>query len=261
MTAAYNGFGGRNQRFSPATRAQLSNASLFRGAAPASPTRASYQFSNRQAVANPRLDSAANRQFFQHQQPRYQGGFRSAAGGVNGSRSNMQGYAGRNGSAAAPRTSAGGWQRFGAPGGSNGLRQGFTNGQEQSGWHRFGQPQQSGTGVGSRSGPAVNYGTRSYGPGSYGGGNYQTRAPSAQRPQSFSGYGRSYSGAYAGGRSTYSAPRYSAPSAQHYSAPHYSAPSSRGGGGSSHGGGSPRGDGSSHGDGGGHSSSGGHHSR
>ncbi len=77
MTAGYNGFGGPNQRFSAATRGQLSNASLFRGQMPVSPSRTSYQFSNRQAAANPRLASSANRQFF-HQQS----GFQSAPGGM-----------------------------------------------------------------------------------------------------------------------------------------------------------------------------------
>ncbi len=264
MTAAANSFGRPGQRFSPATRAQLTNASLYRGQVPVSPTRASYQFSNRQATANPRLASAANRQFFQHQQFRNQASLGSAqrgispgmargsmgnapsvrsAPGLSGSRfgaapqsshgtpPNMQGaYAGRNGSA--PRTSrgaTGGWQRFGQPGTANSFRQGYTGGQEASGWHRFGQPQPSTQGLNgqARAQPQPNYAGRSFG-----NGNYQSRPlgmnPSAgqQRPSS-SGYGNGFNGAYGGGRPAYSAPRYSAPAMPHYSAPsapHYSAP-------------------------------------
>ncbi|MGA8030120.1 MAG: DUF6600 domain-containing protein [Bryobacteraceae bacterium] len=268
ITTAYNSFGRGGQRFSPATRGQLAGATPFRGGLPVSPTRASYQFSNRAAVANPRLASAANRQFFQHQQPRTQAfsgasRFASAQPGSHGVAPNMQGaQAGRNSYAAAPRTSGGGgWQRFGDPGTSNGLRQSFAGGQEASGWHRFGQPQPSAPAYG-RAGnqPRSTYAQpsfaqpnsgRSFGTGNSNG-NYQSR------PLGMNGYNA--------GRSTYSAPRYNSPAAPRYSAPaapHYSAPSASKGGGSSHGGGSPRSSGgSSHGGGGGHSSSGGgHHGR
>lgn len=237
MTARYNGFGGPGQHFSAATRAQLSSASLFRGRIPVGPTRASYQFSNRQAAANPRLAMAANRQFFQHQQPRSQAAmsrmqngsrFGASQQSTHGIAPNMQGAnAGRGNYAASPRTSSGGWQRFGDPGTPGAYRQGFTGAQEQSGWHRFGQPQQAAPAYnGSRSSGQTrpNYG-RSYAAPNYGG-NYQSR------PQSAS--------------------------------PHYSAPSSSyrgGGGGSRGGGGSSHGSGGGHAGGGGHSSSGGHHGR
>lgn len=69
MTSQFNRFGMGGQRFGRATTAQLRNASLFRGGLPATPTRASLQFSNRQATPNPRLASVANRQFFEHQHP------------------------------------------------------------------------------------------------------------------------------------------------------------------------------------------------
>ena len=69
VTAPYNKFGGPNHQFSRATQVQLRNANLFRGRIPVTPTRASSQFSNRQAQPNPRLAAAANRQFFQHQAP------------------------------------------------------------------------------------------------------------------------------------------------------------------------------------------------
>ncbi len=222
MAAGYNSFGGPFHRFSPATRAQLSNAGLFRGQIPVSPTRASYQFSNRQAVANSRLAAASNRQFFVHQQFRSQNGFASSrAVAPNG-----QGAYGARGNYG---SSSGGWQRFGDPGRAPAFRQNYTGGQEQSGWHRFGEPQQ----------PRPSYnGGRPYTPGAYGGTN-QYR-PQAQPHQG-------YSGAY-GGNSHPARPSYSAPS------PHYSAPApSRGGGGPSHGGGGHSG--------GGHSSSGGHHGR
>lgn len=256
MTAAFGRFGGPGQRFSPATRAQLSNASLFHSGVPVSPARGSFQFANRAAVANPRLASAANRQFFRAGQGFAGGRFNAPSATAHGVAPNLQGSAGGRGGYGAP---ASGWQRFGAPGNSNNLRQNFNN-QEHSGWHSFGQPQ------GSVSGG------RPYGAGSYGG-NYQSRPyganpPAAPRSGS-PGYG-GYNGAYGGGRSAPTAPRYSAPPAPRYSAPsqpHYSAPSqprnsappSHGGGGSPRGGGG----GGSHGGGGGggHPSSGGHHGR
>lgn len=276
MTAGYDGFGGPNRRFSPATREQLANANLFRGQMPVGPTRGSYQFSSRQAAVNPRLASVTNRQFFQHQQPRYQ----AAAGGTtNGSRFSSaqqsghsvppytQGsYGARGNYEPSPGTAAGGWQRFGDPGTSNAYRQGFTGGQEQSGWHRFGEPQQSTL---QQSMPAYNGGSPYSNPvqPNYGG-NYQSRPQSIspQTPSPRQGYTGAYGGAYGGGPSFESTPRYSTPSTNYSapSAPHYNAPSrsyrgggeSRGGGGSSHGGG-----GGHSGGGGGHSSSGGHYGR
>jgi hypothetical protein len=271
MTAAYGRFAGPGQRFSPATRAQLSNASVFHSGVPVSPTRASFQFSNRQAVANGRLASAANRQFFHAAQGFSGARFNSSGAAAHGIAPNMQPSSARSNFAA--RSSNSGWQRFGAPGSNSVLRQGFSNSHEQSGWHSFGEPQRPATGTygGVRPGalpPQAGYG-RTYGQGSYG--NYQSR-PSGVNPRpveprsSFPG-GGGYNGGYGGGRSAATAPRYSAPPAPHYSAPsmphysgpsqpHYSAPPSHGGGGGSHGGG-----GASHGGGGGHSSSGGHHGR
>lgn len=231
LTAAYGSFGGFRQRFSPATHGQLASASLFRGQVPVTPTRSSYQFSQRSAIANPRLASAANRQFFSRQ------GFGSA-GFARGGMANPQSSYGRsNGYSPAARTTAtGGWQRFGDPGRSVGTSRSFTGGQEQSGWHRFGEAGQA---------------APSYGAGRSGGGASSYSAPRYQAPQqrqSFSGYAAPSNGGYGGGRSTYSAPR-SAPAPQYRAPaqPHTSAPASHGGGGGSHGGG--------------HSSSGGHRGR
>jgi hypothetical protein len=264
MMAGYNGFGGPNQRFGAATRMQLTNATLFRGSVPVSPTRASYQFSNRQAVANPRFAPAGNRQFFQ--EARYQAA--APQQGTHGVPPNLQrGYSGRSNS---PRPSNGGWQRFGDPGSSNTYRQGFTGGQERGGgWHRFGEPQQAPPSYrqsapnnnGSRpNGQSSQPGWRSNGfnGGSYGGGRsgynapqYSMPTPQTQRysaPPSMPRY-----------NSAPSTPRYSAPSAPRYSAPsspRFSAPPSHGGGG---GGGSNRGGGGGGGGDRGHSSSGGGH--
>jgi hypothetical protein len=281
MTAAFDRFGGPGQRFSPATRAQLTSASLFHGGVPVSPARGSFQFSNRTAMANPHLAGATNRQFFHAAQ-----GF--SGQGIGGSRFGSPGAAAHGVAPNMQRSesgmrnsyggsgSSGGWQRFGAPGASNAYRQSFSNGQEQSGWHNFGQPHGSSSGAygGARpSGAQPGYG-RSYGSGNYG--NYQSRPPSANSPAAqprggSPGYGGYNGGSGGGGRSAFTAPRYSAPSAPHYSAPsaphysapHYSAPSHAEGGGSFHGGGggSHGGGGGSHGGGGGHSSSGGHHGR
>ncbi len=263
MTASYNGFGGPHQRFAPATRAQLMNASSFRGGQlPVTPTRASYQFSNRAAAANPRLASASSRQFFQSSQFRSsqfsgQQQFRSGQTGassfrtggsavtpnVNSSRSahgiapNMQNSYASRGGYSGPARSSSGWQRFGDPGNGGALRQGFTGGSEQSGWHRFGQPQQQG---------ARSFSTS------------RSSTPSFSAPRSTPNYNRpSYSAP------NYSTPRYNAPSynAPRYSAPstsHFSAPASRGssGGGNR---GSSSGSGHSASSGGGHGGGGGGH--
>jgi uncharacterized membrane protein YgcG len=242
MTAPYNGFGGLGQHFSPANRGQLANASLFRGQMPVSPARGSFQFSNRPAIANPRLAAAASRPFFQARQ----GGF-TAAGqrGFNAPSSsrgvppNMQG--GFTSRPSTPRPSAGGWQRFGDPGSSNGVRQGFMGSEpkESTGWHHFGQPEPHYYGP-----PAPRYSAPS---------SPRYSAPSVPRYSAPSA--PRYSTPSAPHYSTPSAPHFSPPSPQRYSAPHSSAPSVRGGGGSRGGGG-----GGSHGGGGGHSG-GGHHGR
>ena len=171
MVAGYNGFGGPHQRFAQATRTQLTNANAFRGGQmPLGPSRASYQFSNRTAVANPRLAVAANRQFFQSsrfgnagvrsgQTAGSQNGFTRAPGSdavsrglsssgiqthgpqTHGVPPNMQSGFSNRANSSASRPASGGWQRFGDPGhGGGALRQGFTGGSEQSGWHNFGQP-------------------------------------------------------------------------------------------------------------------------
>src|SRR5205823_6995857 len=164
------------QRFTIATRAQLTNASLVRGQLAVSPTRASYQFSNRSAVINPRLASVTNRQFFRPPQQVYQAGFANTQtrGIQNGPRittpqqnmhglaPNMQGaYSGTGNYTISPSTSSGGWKRFGDPGTSNTYRQNFTGSQEPSGWHRFGEPQRSAppsNGNRPSSPPQTNYG-------------------------------------------------------------------------------------------------------
>jgi uncharacterized membrane protein YgcG len=289
ITAPYNAFGGPNQRFSIATRAQLVNATFVRGQIPVTATRASYQFSNRPAVINPRLASVTNRQFFRPQQL-YQAGFRNTQtrGIENGPRianpqQNMHGvapniqhaYTGRSSYTVSPSTSSGGWKRFGDPGTSNTYRQNFTGSQEPSGWHHFGEPQRSTPAYNPgpmNTRPQPNYG-QSYTRPNYNG-NYQVRPQVVNPPQAPQrpNYSSPYGGTYNAPRPNYStpqynAPHYNAPSMPHYSAPsapHYSAPppSSRGGGGGgSRGGGSPQGGTGGHSGGGGRSSSGGHHGR
>ncbi len=292
MTASYNAFGGPHQRFSPATRSQLTNASSFRGGQlPITPTRASYQFSNRAVAANPRLASASSRQFFQSSQFRSiptAGGRPGTGSGVtspnlNSPRSahgiapNIQNsYAGRGGYSGAANPSNG-WQRFGDPGNGGALRQGFASGSEQSGWHRFGQPQQQGStssqlsggrmnaapAPNRNSGPAAN--TRSYTP-TPGFSAPRNNTPSYNSP----GYNRPNYNSPSYNRPSYSSPSYGTPhyNVPSYSAPHYSAPSaprfSAPSGGSSSGGGHSVGSsggghsGGSSGGGGGHGG-GGHH--
>ncbi|HZQ51935.1 MAG TPA: FecR family protein [Bryobacteraceae bacterium] len=226
MTAPYNGFGHYGQRFGRATRAELTNASLVSGRLPITPTRASYQFTNRAAFANPRLASAANRQFFRYT-PSRQAGF---AAGPRYSAPAQRGYS--NGYA------SGGWQRFGDPGRVPGNGQSFRSTPGDSGWHRFGQPQAPSP---QRQG--------------YYGNGYNGRGSFGARP--------SYPGYSAPRYSAPSAPRYSAPAAPRYSAPrynsapHYSAPAFRGGGGG--GGGWHGGGGGGGRSGGGGHGGGGHH--
>jgi hypothetical protein len=249
----YNAFGGPHGRFGFAGREQLMNASVFRGQLPANVSRGSYQFASRQAVANPRLASVANRQFFHTNLTNARGanGFTSSAG----TRFSQNGFAQNNAarySVQGQRSSAGssGWSRFGDPGGASRYRQNFSEqgssapqarANQESGWHTFGQAQPNSN---------MNRGySQQARPGGYAngfsGGSYAAPRYSAPSPR--------YSAPATNQRfSAPSMPRYSAPS-QHYSAPsqHYSAPSSRGGGGG----------GGGHSSGGGHSGGGGGHHR
>lgn len=239
--AGYNGFGGPHQRFGFASREQLMNASAYRGQLPVGPSRGSYQFTNRAAVANTRLASVGNRQF-------YHTNFTNSRG-ATGFTAGNRGFAQNNGAryttqAQQPRANTNsGWSRFGDPGSTSAYRQNFSGASasqsraaQESGWHTFGQAQ-----------PSSGYNS------------YRGTAPSANYNSNFN---RSYQQPRSGAYSNYSAPRYSAPSQQRYSAPsqhysapsqHYSAPSQHYSAPSSHGGG---GGGGSHGGGGG-----GHHGR
>jgi hypothetical protein len=225
MTAFGDHFGGPNQRFSVATRGQLAGANLFHGQIPVAPTRNSFRFANRAAIANPRLAIAANRQFVTNRQ------------GFGGQRAGQRGFTPAQ-TPRRPAVSSSGWQRFGAPGFSNGYsnRQSFANRpEERSGWHSFGQPR-----------PAA--------PNSFG---------SSPRPNG-SGYGGNRGGSEFRQPQHYNAPpaqqHYNAPRAEHYNAPQRSYQGSggsyRGGGGGGH---SSSGNGG--GGGGGHSSGGGHRGR
>ncbi len=338
ITASGNSFGQGRTAYGRATRAQLQNASLIRGQIPVRATQASSRFSNRQAVANPRLATAANRHFFTHQQPTQsaRAGFsqqqnrsqqplaagreRAGTGFATNQRGAVPASNGRNSAAVTSRSAefanrsvnnsqfsgaqqsmhgvppnmrggqassigrstysthaTSGWQRFGDPGNSGSMRQGFVPGTDRSGWHSFGEPSGTRSAVApqQRSFSTPGY-SRSYAPNSSRsfGGNYQSRP--LQTPRGSSGFANEpLPSIHYGTRSPSSSPhynapapqRYSAPSGPHYSAPstphysapstpHYSAPSAprSSGGGSFHGGG-----GGSRGDGGGHPSSGGHH--
>ncbi len=255
MAAAYSGFGGPGQRFHAATRAQITNATFFRGQVPVAPTNNAFRFSNRPAVANTRLTARANRRFFQTPQSRFGSSGRSPysrgpgsqfAAPQHGIAPNMQGRVAGQGSPAAQtqgRQPNGGWQRFGDPRNPSTLRQGFTSGSEESGWHRFGQPPQ-------RSAPPVNYGSR---------GRFSAPATPRYATPSTPRYSEPQMPRYSTPSPSYRAPAMPHYSTPHYSAPHYSAPSNswHGGGGSRGGGGG----GSSHGGGGGGHSSGGHRGR
>jgi hypothetical protein len=215
LVAGYNGsFGGVRQRFAAATHSQLVGASGFAGRLPFSAGAASYRFSSRAAVANPRLSVAQNRTYFH-----------SAA--VGGARSGFAG-AGR-----APSGGSGGWQRFGSPASSSTFRQGYSQRSEQSGWHSFGEPQS-----GNRAGYGAP-GQRNAAP--------QPRYSAPAAPRYSAPSTPRYSAPAAPRYSAPAAPRYNAPAA-----PRYSAPPARGG--ESHpssGGGHSNGGGGGHSSGGG----------
>ncbi|HMJ63397.1 MAG TPA: FecR family protein [Bryobacteraceae bacterium] len=236
MTAFGDRFGGPNQRFNVATRGQLSGANLYHGQIPVSPSQSSFRFSNRAAMANPRVAVAANRQFVTNRQ------------GFSGQRATQRGFTPAQ-TSRPPTSSSNGWQRFGAPGYST--RQGFTNRpEERSGWHSFGQPR-----------PATpnSFGNAPANRGQYSSPRQDRGAPSGSW-QGFRNSGGNRGGAE---RSQPQQQHFNAPPAQRYNAPERS---NRGGGGGS-GGGSYRGGGggsSSSGRGGGGSggqSSGGHRGR
>jgi hypothetical protein len=262
VIAGYNGFGGPHQRYGFAGREQLTNVSAFRGQMPVGPSRGSYQFSNRQAFANPRLASATNRQFFH---TNFAGTSRGSTGfapasGARFAQNNGARYAPQ--AQQAPRGNSSGWNRFGDPGGASAYRQNFgsspvpqAHSNQENGWHTFGQAQPSRPAYNGYRGTAPSAG---YSP------NYN-RGSQQSRPEGFTNNNAPRYSAPTQHYSAPSAPHYSAPSTPHYSAPstpRYNTPSYHGGGGSSRGGG---GGGSSHGGGGGgggHSGGGGgHHGR
>lgn len=270
MSAAYNNFGGPGQHFRAATRAQLTNATFFRGGMPVSPSANAFRFSTRRVIPNARLASVSNRRFFQAPQARFgaeRGAYGSRFGAPfsqtraaqmqagHGIAPNMQGRFGEQGTRSAQsqaRPSTGGWQRFGDPRNPGTYRQGFAPGAEQGGWHRFGEPQRFTPG---------NYGARS-GFGSPATPRYTTPSPrySSPTPRYNAPAQRYNAPNYRPATPRYSAPQYSAPrysTPQHYNAPRYSAPSNGG----HSGGGSPRGGGggSFHGGGGSHGGGGGGH--
>jgi len=227
---------------------QIGQAGLVRGAMPITPSSANLRFSNRAVTNVPR--SSGNTRFFAHQQPsptarvpfaeQQRAVERSGAGISNRSTAaapgTTQAAPAQNAvrsqqpqAAAAPRAgqneAAGGWRRFGEPGGNQSAPRSQPAPQNSRGWTGFGNP-------GSSSG-----------------------APRQQYSQPQSGYR---------GNSGSSAPQYSAPQslriappvvqqrsgAGSYSAPRsysgggsVSRPSSGGGGGHSSGGGSSRGGG------------------
>jgi hypothetical protein len=234
MTAFGDRFSGPNQRFNVAARGQLSGANLFHGQIPVSPTQSSYRFSNRAAIANPRVAVAANRHFVTDRQS------------FGGQRAGQRGFTPAQ-TFHTPASSGSGWQRFGAPG--NTTRQGFASRpEERSGWHSFGQrapaaPNSFGNAPANRSqysSPRQNGGASS--------GSWQ-------------GFRNSGGNRGGGGERSQPQQHYNAPPAQHYNAPERS--NRGGGGGGSYrggGGGSSSGHGGGGGGGGGHSS-GGHRGR
>jgi hypothetical protein len=239
LTAGFDRFGGPGQRFSFANRAQLVNASRFVGAVPVSPTRASFQFANRTAFANPRLSSVANRQFY------HVGASRPPAAFTAGQRgpASAEQRNSRTGPHPAPQQHSGsGWQRFGAP--EQG--QSFAERSRENGWHRFGQPQ---PGRNSYTAPSRPW---TFPQGSWGSPNNRPQ----QSPPAFGFGGRGNSGGNFRNDNPAPTPRLSAP-VPRFEGPRNSSPSRSYQGGRSDGG-NRGGGGGSRGSGGGHSGGGGH---
>ncbi len=135
VTASVNSFGGPRTRFSLGSRDVLSRATLINGRLPVTPSSSAYRFSDRQAVANPRLSAAAGQRFFQRGQAssNFGGSYRAQP----------------NGRSAAPAAqyrqtpAQTGWQHFGDPRATSSYRQSYsagTSGNGESGWHQFGRP-------------------------------------------------------------------------------------------------------------------------
>jgi hypothetical protein len=232
--AGYNNFGGPHQHYEFANREHLMNASLVRGQIPVNPSRASYQFAARSAVANPRLATVQNRQFFHTNFTNSRAGTNGFGGFNAGTRYSQNGAAqfATGLPAQAPRGNSNGWSRFGDPGRASGYSQNFAGrtsppqvrSNQESGWHTFGQA-----------------------------GPHYSQPQTQQMPR----YTAPHYNAPQQRFTAPAAPRYSAPAMPRYSAPaqqHFSAPSFRSGGGG--GGGGSRGGG-----GGGHSGAGGHRGR
>jgi hypothetical protein len=180
---------------------QIGQAGLVRGAMPIAPTSANLRFSNHALTSVPR--SSANTHFFAHQQPtpaarvpfaEQQRAIERAGAGVANRSTAAAPAADRAASAqgamrsqqpqagAAPRTgqseaaggSAGGWRRFGEPGGSQATPRSESAPQTNRGWNGFGSP-------GSSSGaPRQEYSQ----PRSPYGGNSGSTAPRSSAPQS-----------------------------------------------------------------------------
>ncbi len=262
MFAGRDNFGGPHQRFGWANTEQLRTATRFDGHLPITPTRNSYQFTNRAFVPG---RSARTFTGTTSARPAGAGGFSVAP------RSSSYGRP-------APSTVANnGWQRFGDPGTqrNNYDRGNFTVApRNESGWHQFGRPpsQQQPAQESNRSSVA----NRTYR--TYEAPRATTQTPRAPVQGSGAGW-RSFAGRPApeswsgsagrpsgGGESHYSAPaapHYSQPSREPYRGPSgggnfsrppaaHSAPSGGGGGGGNHGGGGGGGR-PSGGSGGGHS--------
>src|SRR5206468_7416227 len=124
MFVGRDNFGGPHQRFGWANAEQLRTATRFDGHLPITPTRSSYQFTNRAFVPNRGARTPTGTS------PRP-----GAAGFSVAPRS----------SSSRPATSAvanNGWQRFGDPGTQRNYDRGnFTAApRNESGWHQFGRP-------------------------------------------------------------------------------------------------------------------------
>jgi len=205
---------------------QIGQAGVVRGAMPIAPTSANLRFSNRAVTNVPR--SSANTHFFAHQQlsPAARVPFaeqqRAMSGAGRAAPAQNQARSQQSQAASAPRggenQAAGGWRRFGEPGGSQQAPRSQAAPQTNRGWNGFGNP-------GSSSGaPRQQYSQPQ--PGYRG--NSGSSAPQSLRIAPPVVQQRSSAGSYSAPRS------YSGGSSA-------SRPSSGGGGGHSSGGGSSRG--------------------
>ncbi len=220
ITASVGSFGGPRARYNFGSGDALRGVTLIAGRLPVAPNSSAYRFSDRQAIANPRLSAVAGQRFFQRGQAssNFGGSYRPQPNG----RSVVSAPQYRQ----APAQT--GWQHFGDPRAAAAYRQGYsgsTGAGSEGGWHQFGRPERTGPGGQSQYGGSGQnrYGAppqqRTFG-NPAGGSQYRYQPAPQQRyqapPQQPRYEAQPQQPHY---QASPQQPRYQAPPEQHYGAP------------------------------------------